>query len=302
MEKVEALSPIVFGASGLLGGYLFRTIKRRYPGVIGTYHNNKSVGLRAFDFKSSELSQLNLRRGERYYAIVCSAITSISQINEDPAAAALVNVVGTLRLIEQLKNYGIPVLFISSDNVFSGKQGGYLDGSVAEPVSEYGRQKREVERVLLDYDDGACVLRLAKIMGDKPNDATILNDIAGQLLSGQLVRAARDLIFNPTAVEDIAQAVLEVLRRRITGVRNLCNPQHYSRLVLTYAVAEALGLDDERIQPVSFSDIDPSGKRPLNTTMINSDCFRDFAFKDVDACIARAQRYWRAKTNEGVAW
>jgi dTDP-4-dehydrorhamnose reductase len=293
VKKSDALTPIIFGASGLLGRYLHIALRQSFSHVLATFCNNAQFGLYHYDFRNCSLSDLQLDESRDYVAIICGAVTNISFINDNPNITSQVNVGGVLRLVDELLTKQIPVVFISSDNVFSGYEGAYEENSVCQPVSEYGRQKLVVEQALIQSAHPVCVIRLAKIMGNQPDDGTIINDITRQLLSGENVKAASDLIFNPTAVEDIGRAVEYVIKEGITGLRNFCNPEVFSRLTLTYAIADALGVDCERVDPVLFADIDPSGKRPLNTTMVNSTVFSDFTFTSVASCIKKVARYWK---------
>ncbi|MCF6440344.1 sugar nucleotide-binding protein [Pseudoalteromonas luteoviolacea] len=286
MEKTQQLTPIVFGASGLLGGHLFQHFSKQDPNTLGTYGKHPATGLQHFDLETSSLDDLQLDHNLNYVAIICASLTNIAQINAAPEKTANINVHATIRLIKSLFDQKIPIVFISTDNVFPGTQGNYCDRNHDAAVSEYGIQKRKVESQLMSItDSAACVLRLAKIIGNKPNDGTLLNDIANQLTSGETVRAASDLIFNPTAIEDIVKAVDFIVKQRAQGTYNFCNPQPYSRLELTYLMAKALDKNANKIEPILFSELDPSGKRPLNTSMINSTLFADFNFKSIAACI-----------------
>ena len=293
MAKNSAMTPIIFGASGLLGGYLYDHFTRKDYRTIGTFSANARSGLCHFDFRCSRVDSLPLKSETRYIAILCSAIGNISYINQHPADARAVNVEGTQRVIAELSALKIPVLFISSDNVFSGEQGGYTDRAQAEPVSEYGKQKKEIEDYLQSsYPEQSTTLRIAKIIGNHQADGTILNDIVQQLQSGSIVKAASDLVFNPTAVKDIIRAIEVLLRSEAVGTFNFCNPEPISRLTLTEKVAQALMIPANTIQAIQYADIDPSGKRPLNTTMVNSSCFQAFSFTSLQRSIAACRDHW----------
>lgn len=287
------LTPIIFGASGLLGGALFRHFKQQYPGTIGTYANHPSATLCEYKLNQSDLSNLPLCHSTSYCAIICSSLTNISFINAHPLDTAIINVTGSIRLITQLSTLKIPILFVSSDNVFAGTTGGYTDQSETTPVSEYGRQKLMVERALMEITAGqATIVRLSKIIGNSITDGTILNDIIRQLQSGDLVKAASDLRFNPTFIDDIVRAVDELVQSRSRGTFNFCNPQAVSRYELALLLADIFKTPRHQIAEIKFSELDPSGKRPLNTTMINSAYFQHFTFTSLEQCLALHRLLW----------
>ncbi|WP_394191926.1 SDR family oxidoreductase [Pseudoalteromonas atlantica] len=294
MEKAQQLTPIIFGASGLLGGHLYQHFCTQNPNTIGTYGKHQSAGLQHYDLESSSLDDLQLDGSQDYTAIICASLTNIAQINAEPEQTADVNVHASNRLMTSLHRHQIPILFISTDNVFSGTHGNYYDDNNEAAVSEYGIQKRKNESHLMSITNGAaCVLRLTKIIGNSSDDSTLLNDIAKQLHSGEVVRAASDLIFNPTAIEDIVHAVDYLIQHRTQGIYNFCNPDSYSRLELTRLMAKALGKGAGKIEPILFSELDLSGKRPLNTSMVNSELFADFSFKSIHTCIEE-QVVWQS--------
>ncbi|ALU44772.1 sugar nucleotide-binding protein [Pseudoalteromonas rubra] len=293
MAEDQQLTPIIFGASGLLGSHLYRHFVSTRPNSIGTYGHNPQPGMQQFQLQEHTLSDLTLDTSCQYIAIICASLTNIGAINAEPEKAAQVNVEATLALIKALHQQQIPIIFVSSDNVFTGDTGGYTDDSLAPAVSEYGKQKRCVENALMSLTEGqACILRLAKIIGSPGADGTILNDIAGQINAGVPVKAATDLIFNPTDIKDIVRAVDMLVALNAKGLFNFCNPQSFSRYDLAQMMASALR-SDTPLQAIRFSDLDPSGKRPLNTTMINSARFSEFNFTSVQTCIETGIRQWK---------
>ena len=82
-----------------------------------------------------------LKRAEDIQALILVAVTKIDTCEEEKAMTRRVNVDGTLELIRQLVNEGIKPVFFSSDYVFDGDTGGYLDESPLNPINEYGHQK-----------------------------------------------------------------------------------------------------------------------------------------------------------------
>lgn len=292
MQRDE-FTPIIFGASGLLGTALYNYFSPLDPQTIGTYARESRRGLLPFQLNKTPLSALPLQSNRHYHAIICAAITNINYINTHPDETALVNVQGTLKLIAQLTERGIPITFISSDNVFRGDVGGYSDCSVPQPVSVYGQQKRTVEQALMQQTDGQCsIIRLSKIIGVAGRDNSILNDITRQLLGKAPVKAAADLIFNPTALADIVQAVGLIMRHQYTGYLNFCNPEAVSRYQLALRLADALAISADHIIKINFRELAPSGQRPLNTSMYHSACFADFAFTHIDNCIRQHLAFW----------
>lgn len=286
-------TPIIIGASGLVGGYLFEHFKKQDSATIGTFGQCAKADMVQFSLHTSRMSDLPLQADKSYVAIICAAVTNIKYINDNPDEAEAINVTATVKLMQEFHNAGIPVIYVSSDNVFRGDTGVYRDNSPRHPVSEYGVQKAKAEDQLLALTQGNCtIIRLAKVVGNATDSTSILFDIYKQLNSGDLVRAATDLIFNPTYIGDTVAMFESLLKQQQIGVFNFCNTEVYNRYDLSVLVANALQMPKPNLKAISFLEIDSSGKRPLNTTMINSSIFEDFQFTTIAGCIERFKQYW----------
>tara|TARA_R110001592_G_scaffold175466_1_gene414588 strand:- start:8733 stop:9608 length:876 start_codon:yes stop_codon:yes gene_type:complete len=284
METPVEICPIVIGASGLVGGHLVRFLKHRYPLTMGTYATKEIPGLIKFKL-GDDIQSIITPRKQTLVAYICASLTNINWINKHPEQSCKVNVEATISLIEQLEDCAARIIFVSTDNVFRGDEGNYRDYSETKPVSEYGKQKVSVEEYLRSHCSNYAIIRLAKVIGSEFNDGTILNDIYNQLQSGKKINAATDLRFNPTAIGDIVEVLSRLIDKQYSGTFNFCSPISYNRFELTEMIKQNLPGNSAQINKVLFSEIDPSGERPLNTTMVNSEVFQSFVFTPIEACI-----------------
>ena len=283
---------IIFGASGYIGKNLFAAYKKKQIEVYGTTFSKKMNNLLYFEVGCSSLADLNLSMGDIGTAIICSAITNIKYVNDNPDAAYKINVDGILKLIKELSYLDIHVIFLSSDNVFDGKVGGYRSGDIPAPVSQYGIQKYAVENELPHICEKYTILRLSKVVGVSRGDKTIFDDIATQLIEQSRLKAADDLIFNPTFIDDVVVGIQMLQEGRLFGTYNFCNPEIWDRYALSIEIADSLGYSRLKIDRIKFADFNNSVKRPLNTSMINSECFENFEFRTVKSCISEFAQNW----------
>ena len=79
-----------------------------------------------------------------------------------------INVQSTRRVIDDLVELGIKPVFTSSEYVFDGEQGNYVEDDPAIPSTVYGSQKLQIEQYLTDRCVDYAVLRLAKVYGSDP--------------------------------------------------------------------------------------------------------------------------------------
>lgn len=264
----------IIGASGFVGRHLLRVFRSVYPDTIGTSFSQTNEGLLPFDIRRPNLASLGLRERGHGAVLIASAKSNIAYCEQNEEASRAVNVRGTLELIRQIAELGMRPIFLSSDYVFDGQVGGYDDDARTNPSTIYGRQKELVEQELPRLVDGYLIVRLSKVYGLEKGDGTLLDEIASSVASGKTIRAARDQVFSPTYVNDVASVLLELLARDITGVINVCAARAFSRYELSIEMARAMGLDDgainRLIEPVALHCLPGMTGRPLNTSMTPS--------------------------------
>ncbi len=260
----------VIGASGYIGAYLFRKYRETFPDCIGTGFSRVGQDLTVFDLRNPEQSSLRLQETGHQAVIISSAMPNVGWCESHPKESHELNVQGTLKLAKLLAKTPIKFYFMSSDYVFDGKTGGYTDQAQTCPITEYGRQKAEVERELPNILDNYAILRLSKIYGTSWKDKTLIDDLASSLMKGQQITVATDQFFSPTHVDDVVAMTLTAQDQDARGVVNLCHSQAYSRQQIAQKLADALGVSSSLLQSTKLHAIRGMENRPLNTSLICS--------------------------------
>ena len=83
--------------------------------------------------------------------IHCAAQSRTGPCQQDPILARRINVEATSLLAELAAE--IPFLFMSSDQVFDGSKGWYVETDPVNPLNVYGETKAEAERIVLRTRD-----------------------------------------------------------------------------------------------------------------------------------------------------
>jgi dTDP-4-dehydrorhamnose reductase len=282
----------IIGASGTIGNALLGACRNRYPDTIGTAFRQIRDDLITFELGKQHPKDLPLNQPDYDSIVIAAGITNIGYINTNPMETSKINVSATLELAEEMLCRGLHVIFLSSDNVFRGDSGGYHDKSETNPVSEYGIQKKQVEEALKKIDGKRTVIRLTKAVGLIRGDGTVIDDIISQITKSEVVKAASDLVFNPTFVGDIVNGILKLKEEKIYGTVNFANPEIWNRYQLTLRLAELMYVNSTKIREILFSDLNIAGGRPLNTTVKNSKCFANMSFKSVEDCMQEIMAQW----------
>lgn len=220
-------------------------------------------------------AELDLSRPEAIGAIVaerhptsiinCAAYTAVDAAEADEKAAHVVNALSVAVLAECAAAAAIPFVTFSTDYVFDGSgDRPYLESDQTRPISAYGRTKREGERLALEANPGALVIRTSWVISATHSNFvdTILRRAPEQEL-----RVVDDQRGCPTFVDDLAPAALEALLRGTSGVLHITNEGATTWFHLAREAAHLAGIETERISPCSTDEFPRPAPRPANSVL-----------------------------------
>jgi dTDP-4-dehydrorhamnose reductase len=202
-------------------------------------------------------------------AVIVAAEAKVDPCFLEPDRTFALNVEAPERLAKALAAKGIRPIFLSSEYVFDGASGRYTEAAAPNPQTAYGRQKLEAERRVLAAAPDALILRLTKILGDDPDDGTLLVTTRKQLLAGQTIAAATDQAFSPIFVGDLVRMIEAFVDRGSLGLFHIAGRDHVDRHGIVTLLAQTMDLaEGADIKAVSLDDVDFAEPRPRNLTMI----------------------------------
>lgn len=152
---------------------------------------------------------------------------------------------------------GIPVILVSTDNVFPGTRGGYCPDDPVEPANHYGQVKALAERAVL-AGAPALVLRVSLVYGWA--GAGLRGTFAQRCLraaaEGRPLSAPVDQSFTPVHVRDVATVLAAACRAagwqsadQLTGIRHLAGPAELSRHEFARLAFDLAGADISLVRP-----------------------------------------------------
>jgi dTDP-4-dehydrorhamnose reductase len=213
---------LVTGAGGLIGSHLLKVAPAFAPGlnVVGlTRHHldltNVSAVRRAFEWYKPQL------------IIHCAAVSKSAACQQNPAFAKKINVEVTAHLVELAAD--IPLIFLSSDLVFDGSQGNYLECAHVNPLSVYGETKAAAEQIVLAHPRH-IVIRTSLNGGISPTRDRGFNEemrLAWQ--QGRATKLFTDEFRCPIPAVATAQAIWELAARNVPGLYHVAGSERLSR-------------------------------------------------------------------------
>src|SRR5262249_18345777 len=139
-----------------------------------------------------------------------AAMANIDYCEQHPDAARLINVTLTQAVADSCSRVGARLIHASTDNVFDGERGGYVEEESPTPINEYARTKGEGEAIAQRVA-GSVVARLALVMGFGPlgGGNSFLERTIPMLRAGQTINVPPEEIRTPIDVLTLGRALLE---------------------------------------------------------------------------------------------
>lgn len=213
---------LITGAAGLIGHYLLKTAPRWAP----------RWEVRGITRQDVDLTDAGaLRRfwcGLHPQAVIhCAAQSRTGPCQQEPMLARRINVEATSLLAELASE--IPFLFLSSDQVFDGAKGWYIETDPVNPLNVYGETKAEAERLVLQ-NPRHSVIRVGLNAGTSPTgNRSFVEDMSNSVKDGKSLTLFTDEFRCPLPAGMTARAIWELIEQDRPGLYHLGGAERLSR-------------------------------------------------------------------------
>lgn len=223
----------VTGAGGLIGSYIVKATPQKW---------------RVRGLTRDELDICNERAVEQQFRIDrpdliihCAAISKNPVCDADPARAKQVNTDAVVILSGIAAE--IPFIFFSTDLVFDGKKGNYVETDEVNPLGIYAETKVAAERAVL-ANPTHTVVRTSLNAGHSPKGSGAFNEeMRAAFRAGRTLSLFEDEFRCPIPAEVTARAIWEVVGE--PGIFHLCGAERLSR----YEIGQLLGSNHPELNP-----------------------------------------------------
>ncbi|HAW08149.1 MAG TPA: dTDP-4-dehydrorhamnose reductase [Bacteroidetes bacterium] len=212
--------------------------------------------------------------------INAAAYTNVDDAEVDRADCWKLNVDLVNRLVRFAKIYNSHLIHFSSDYIFDGEKGPYLETSRPNPINFYGKSKLASENQIKLAKIKSTIIRTNLLFGHtslaKP---TFISNLIDSFKHNQKVKVAESLFSNPIITNDIAAGVLRVILLEAYGIYNFSGPNYMSRLGVAQAVADVFGFNRSLIIPCSLSEIEFQARRPIYAGLLNQKAAKELGMQ-----------------------
>lgn len=279
----------ISGASGLVGSNCLTYFNQQGLETIGTYFSYPTKSTHYFN-------TLNLEDPENFdvksfrpdIIVHCGALTHVDYCESNPDESYQKTVQSTLNLINLCKKISAKLVYISTDYVFDGLSGPYLEHDAVNPLSVYAKHKLEAESAVLDQlGNGSLILRVTNVYGNEERNKNFVSRIIDQCLQKQklILRLPFDQYATPVNAFDVARAMCLLIKDSKSGIFHIASTDWMNRVELALTVLKYFPEADYELIPLSTMELAQPALRPLRGglhTSKFSELYPDFLFSNVD--------------------
>lgn len=284
-EKITTI--LVTGSNGLLGQKIIYALRNRsgIRCISSSRGPNRMKAIDGYIYESLDLTDRPaiMEVFNRYspdVVINTAAMTNVDACELNKEEAYKMNVNTVEHLIEACSIHNTHLIHLSTDFIFNGKNGPYVETDVPDPLSYYAQTKLEAENLVLKSSLLSTIIRTIIIYGvvDDNSRSNVVLWAYNSLKNGKTITAINDQFRSPTLAEDLADACISAALKKATGIYHVSGREVMNILDIVKITAEFFNLDQSLIRPVSSEELKQPAKRPPVTGFIITKAIRELDF------------------------
>ncbi len=303
----KPISILITGANGQLGSEIRHLVMNYELGVMNEKKDNSKLNTQNSKFYFTNKNELDITNKEKIekfldknkidVIINCAAYTAVDKAEKEKELADLINHKAVGYLAESAKEKDIPLIHISTDYVFDGKNyKPYTETDKTNPQSIYGLTKLKGEEAFINSGAKGLIIRTSWIYSSFGHNFV---KIMLKLKDRKELNVVFDQIGTPTYARDLAEALLHILGFRILDIEfsdkearpkpqiptsNIQYPvsvYHYSNegvcswYDFAKAIFEIKGINI-KVNPIETKDYPTPAKRPHFSVLNKAKIKKDF--------------------------
>lgn len=239
---------IVTGVTGFVGRHLRKHATAQSTSVVGTWFTRAPTdggNVQRLDVTDADAVRRLVK--EVRPDVIVNAAAALSGTLASSAGWA-VNAQGAVNVARAAREYGVRLVHVSSDAIFSGRPQPYTEEDLPEPIYPYGAAKAAAELAIAEVCPAAVIARPSLITGDgdelSRRERHMLALAAGEIDGVYF----SDEVRCPVGVNDFAKACLELATTDHSGVLNVTGPEAITLYDFACVIAQRHGCDSLNIR------------------------------------------------------
>ena len=276
---------LVTGSYGQLGRSLFNYLKSNTE----IFWTGRNIPLNEKGFYLDICDRINLKGlislCNPDILINLAALTNVDFCEKNSNIAKEINTNGVRNICDTFKG---KIIQLSTDYVFNGKNGPYVEEDEASPISVYGKTKLEAENIVSSHNSDNLILR-GNVLYDNciSSRASFLNWVVQSLREKTPINVVDDQINNPTWAQSMAKVIGLCIKKEISGIYHWGDAEFVSRYKFAKMIAKHYNLETELIKSKSTEELGQVAPRPLKSGLLSDKISRELDIKQpsINECL-----------------
>jgi len=284
---------LVIGGGGQLGSKIIEKAKDNFD-VYATYMTREPSLDPSRIYKVDKTDRGGIihffRKLKPNIVIDTAALHSVDYCETHKQEAWAVNVEGTKNVVEACSKNRAKMVFVSTDYVFDGTKGNYMEEEPVKPINYYGLTKLEAEKMIDQTSEDYIVARPSVIYSWVPPDRSRLQSSSGKPLNFAMwliqklrektpVKIVTDQYSSPTLADSLAETILRLSESDKVGIYHTAGKTRLSRYDFALKIAQKFGLDENLTSPITTDQLNQMAKRPMDSSLNVEKVERDLKTK-----------------------
>lgn len=262
---------LVTGVSGLLGLNFALAVDGKQHQVTGVA-NTSPMPWATFKNVQVELTSPGaveelIETYQPEVVLHCAAMANVDACEADPALANRVNAELPGSIAEACRKHSVRIIHISTDAVFDGNKGNYVEDDEPNPLSVYASSKLAGEKAVLSANPDALVARVNFYGWSAAGNRSLAENFVHDLAEGKQMMGFTDILFCPMNILDLSALLVEVSALDLHGIYHMVGVEAMSKYQFGVRIAEKFGFDAGFIKPVSVTQSGLKAARSPNLTL-----------------------------------
>ena len=257
-------------------------------GQLGQSFKFCSSEYQKFNFVYKDFFQLNicdenqlrnfLEKEKISFLINCAAYTNVDNAEQEIEKTQKINTNAVEILTHLSLEYQFKLIHFSTDYIFDGNSNKpYVENSKVSPQGIYGKTKAEGEKVILNSNADAWIIRTSWLFS--PFGKNFVKKILFLLQKKNKINVISDQIGSPTYALDLARDILKILSDKIPNkgskIFNYTNAGQTTWYEFALKIKELSKLSCN-IHPIETNEFSPSAKRPKYSVLSSENFKKEF--------------------------
>ena len=263
---------LITGGSGLLALNWALTVREKFNVTLGIH--NRKINLKdtrsiLLDLDSKKALTQALEALQTQLVIHTAGLASVEQCEANPTLAKYINIDLTKNLATVCAKLNIPMVYISTDHLFSGRESLVHEDCPVSPVNIYAKTKAEAENCVLDSDAKALIIRTNFYGWGTSYRHSFSDMVINHLRAGKKISLFKDIYYTPMLVESLVYAVHELVHKKAKGIFNIVGDDRISKHDFGLRLAREFNLDNALIDEGKIIDNPSLVNRPHDMSLSN---------------------------------